>query len=137
MTGVELHVSDFAPVRAFYARLGFETVWEQAPDGHKGYLVLRCENNVIRFWCGNDSVHDHPYFKTFSTAPPGKGVELVLEVENLDALYERLKDDPCLLEPLQQKPWGLRDFRIKDPSGYYLRLTTPHDILAGSDYIIP
>jgi len=26
-------------------------------------------------------------------------------------------------EPLQRRRWGLRDFRITDPDGYYLRVT--------------
>lgn len=26
-------------------------------------------------------------------------------------------------EDLTARPWGLRDFRILDPSGYYLRIT--------------
>jgi uncharacterized glyoxalase superfamily protein PhnB len=28
-----------------------------------------------------------------------------------------------LLEPLRERPWGLRDFRVVDPDGYYLRIT--------------
>jgi hypothetical protein len=26
-------------------------------------------------------------------------------------------------EPLQLRPWGLYDFRLTDPDGYYLRIT--------------
>jgi len=29
-----------------------------------------------------------------------------------------------LAEDLQQRPWGLIDFRLHDPDGYYLRITT-------------
>jgi hypothetical protein len=28
-----------------------------------------------------------------------------------------------LAEDLQERPWGLTDFRILDPAGYYLRIT--------------
>jgi hypothetical protein len=28
-----------------------------------------------------------------------------------------------LAEPLTDRPWGLRDFRVVDPDGYYLRVT--------------
>jgi len=28
-----------------------------------------------------------------------------------------------LAEDLQDRPWGLKDFRILDPAGYYLRIT--------------
>jgi lactoylglutathione lyase len=30
-----------------------------------------------------------------------------------------------LAAPMQDRPWGLRDFRVADPDGYYLRITTP------------
>jgi hypothetical protein len=44
-----------------------------------GGTVMACGNNILRFWCGNDSVHDHAYFKTFPEgAPNGKGVEIVI-----------------------------------------------------------
>jgi hypothetical protein len=29
-----------------------------------------------------------------------------------------------LVEPPLDRPWGLRDFRVADPDGYYLRVTT-------------
>jgi hypothetical protein len=29
-----------------------------------------------------------------------------------------------VVEPIRTQPWGLRDFRIVDPDGYYLRVTT-------------
>ena len=28
-----------------------------------------------------------------------------------------------IAEPLQDRPWGLTDFRIIDPAGHYLRIT--------------
>jgi lactoylglutathione lyase len=28
-----------------------------------------------------------------------------------------------IAEPLQDRPWGLRDFRLLDPDDYYLRVT--------------
>ena len=56
----------------------------------------------------------------------GAGVEIVLETPELDALYERVRRSRYpLAAPLQDRPWGLRDFRVTDPDGYYLRITTP------------
>ena len=55
----------------------------------------------------------------------GAGVEIVLEVDDLDAELERVaRSGHALAEPPRQRPWGLRDFRIADPDGYYLRVTT-------------
>jgi catechol 2,3-dioxygenase-like lactoylglutathione lyase family enzyme len=48
---------------------------------------------------------------------PPVGVELVLEVDDLDAERE-------LTDELTERPWGLRDFRLLDPDGYYWRITT-------------
>jgi predicted enzyme related to lactoylglutathione lyase len=56
--------------------------------------------------------------------PPG-GVELVLEVDDVAAELDRVVAAGWPLEvDLQDRPWGLRDFRILDPAGYYLRITS-------------
>ena len=55
---------------------------------------------------------------------PPAGVELVLGVD--DVLAERdgvIAMGWPLTEELQDRPWGLKDFRILDPAGYYLRIT--------------
>ncbi len=49
---VELHVPDFEKVKKYYGRLGFKVVWERKPEGLKGYLVLKQENNILTFWGG-------------------------------------------------------------------------------------
>ena len=55
---------------------------------------------------------------------PPTGVELVLEVEDVIAERDRvIAAGWPLTEVLQDRPWGLKDFRILDPAGYYLRIT--------------
>lgn len=57
-------------------------------------------------------------------AERGAGVEIVLEVEDVDAALARFeRSRHPLVEPLRTRPWGLRDFRVTDPDGYYLRVT--------------
>jgi predicted enzyme related to lactoylglutathione lyase len=54
-----------------------------------------------------------------------QGVELVIEVEDL--VTERdavLRSGADLSEDITARPWGLEDFRLFDPDGYYLRFTT-------------
>jgi lactoylglutathione lyase len=54
----------------------------------------------------------------------GAGVEVVLEVDDLKAAYARVMGAGVRpVEALHERPWGLRDFRILDPDGYYLRIT--------------
>jgi hypothetical protein len=56
---------------------------------------------------------------------PPIGVELVLEVDDLHADHDRVASAGWALEEdLTVRPWGLRDFRLLDPAGYYWRLTT-------------
>ena len=52
------------------------------------------------------------------------GAELVLEVDDVAAERGRVVAAGWPLhEELQDRPWGLKDFRILDPAGYYLRIT--------------
>jgi lactoylglutathione lyase len=56
----------------------------------------------------------------------GAGVEIVLEVGDeaeLSTLYEHCLARAATIEPLRLQPWGLHDFRLTDPDGYYVRVT--------------
>jgi predicted enzyme related to lactoylglutathione lyase len=56
---------------------------------------------------------------------PPTGVELVLEVDDVAAERDRVVAAGWPLEQdLAGQPWGLTDFRIIDPDGYYLRVTS-------------
>ncbi len=129
-TWVELHVPDFDPVRTFYTHLGFKVLWERPPEEKKGYLVTQLGANILCFWCGNDHVYDQSHFRRFHRdTPPGFGVEIVLSVDDIDELFGRVHGDERVVQPLERQPWcGVRDFRMIDPSGFYLRFTEPFDI---------
>jgi catechol 2,3-dioxygenase-like lactoylglutathione lyase family enzyme len=127
---VELHVPDFKKVKEFYGKLGFGVVWERPPEGFKGYLILRMEDNILCFWAGNEHVYKQEYFSQFpKDSKRGYGVELVLMVEDIETYYQLMKDKVKIFEDLRDRPWGLRDFRLEDPFGYYLRITSKHNIL--------
>jgi lactoylglutathione lyase len=55
---------------------------------------------------------------------PPAGAELVLEVDDVVGERERVVAAGWPLdEDLEDRPWGLTDFRLLDPAGYYLRIT--------------
>lgn len=59
-----------------------------------------------------------------SRRPPA-GVELVLEVDDLAATHSRVTTAGWPVdEDLTERPWGLVDFRVLDPAGYYWRITS-------------
>ena len=129
-TLLELHVPDFEITKTFYEKLGFKVIWERKPEGEKGYLVMKRGNNVLCFWPGNDEIFRQNYFKRFpKETPRGYGVEIVIHVEDVEGMYTKVQDFAEVTDKLMMLPWGLKDFRIVDPFGYYLRITEPHDIL--------
>ena len=126
---IELHIPDFEIAKDFYQRLGFKIVWERAPEGRKGYLVMELEGNLLCFWGGNEQIYSQTYFARYcQDTPRGYGVEIVLQLQDLKAFYERVKEATAILAPLKLKPWGLEDFRFADPFGFYIRATTLHEI---------
>jgi len=128
---VELHVPSFGPVKAFYGRLGFTVAREETAEGGEGYLVLQRGPNVLRFWPGSDAIDRHEHFGSFPRSTRrGYGVEIVIVVEDIDAMYAAARGFARIVSPLRERAWGLRDFRTVDPFGYYLRITELHDPLA-------
>jgi len=56
---------------------------------------------------------------------PPHGTEIVIEVDDLVKERDRIvAAGHPLAEDLTERPWGLTDFRVLDPDGYYLRFTT-------------
>jgi hypothetical protein len=126
---LELHVPEFAPVRAYYGRLGFREVWAIERGGAEDYLVMEREETVLCFWPGNDSIWEQPYFRRFHPdTKRGFGVEIAYPVEDIEDYYRNACTFAAIVEPLVVQPWGRRDFRIEDPFGYYLRVMEPFDI---------
>lgn len=127
---IELHVPDFEKVKDFYGKLGFKVVWERKPEEKKGYLVIKKDDNILCFWPGNENVEKQSYFKSFpSDTKRGFGVEIVIMVTDIDSLYKEAETFCNIVDILEKQPWGLKDFRIEDPFGFYIRFTEPHNIL--------
>lgn len=134
---IELQVPDFKKVKEFYSRLGFKMAWERKPEGFKGYLVLKMKNNILCFWAGNEQVWYQEYFRQFpKSSKRGYAVEIIIMVDDVESFYKKVKDFANVVEELKMQPWGLKDFRIEDPFGFYLRITEHHNIL-DSKYAVP
>lgn len=118
---LELFVDDMAASTDFYGRvLGF-AIGEQQADGYTPmtngdvYLSLNLRANLP---------DEHP-IQAMAGERLGRGIELVLEVNDIEAMYERVSSTNWPLSgELQHQPWGLTDFRLLDPDGYYWRITT-------------
>ncbi|PWU23014.1 hypothetical protein C5B42_04375 [Candidatus Cerribacteria bacterium 'Amazon FNV 2010 28 9'] len=132
---VELHVPDFTAVREFYSKLGFEEVWSNPAQGQSGYVVMKRGTSILSFFCGNDEVYHHPYFQSIPrTTPRGYGVEIAIHIcdEDLEIYFNSVKEripSECIVQTIETKPWGNKDFRLVDPFGFYLCFREPNNIL--------
>ncbi|OAL33938.1 hypothetical protein AYO20_06773 [Fonsecaea nubica] len=56
---------------------------------------------------------------------PMKGIEIVVEVDDLEKERDFIVTQGWKLDAdIQLQDWDLKDFRLTDPDGYYLRFTT-------------
>jgi lactoylglutathione lyase len=120
---LELFALDMEASIAFYTRvLAFELVRHEPGD----YASLRLGGLDLGIGPVAKLPEEGGYFsRDIATLRRGLGVEIVLEVGDVEGCHERVADSGHpILEPLRERPWGLRDFRISDPDGYYLRVTS-------------
>lgn len=135
---LELFVDDLALAEEFYTGLlGFEVV-----DRQPGYTSVR--HGEVTFGLGPvaklPADDDRPwpgpagpqrrfgpgFSRRRLAEDKGAGVEIVLELDDLGrvaSLHDRCLAAGVVVDDLRQRPWGLWDFRVVDPDGYYLRIT--------------
>ncbi len=100
-----------AESKAFYTRhLGFGVTFE-----NDFYLLLHAPDGKTEI---SFLLPEHPSQQPlFRKAFGGEGVYLTLEVEDVDALYEDLKEKLPIEIALRDEPWGDRHFAVVDPNG--------------------
>ena len=112
----EIFPSDLDATIAFYSSvLGFDLVRDDRRSA-SAYVAL-ARGAVLIGAAARPEIADR------SQRRPVVGVELVLEVDDLEADRARVAAAGWPIEEESERPWGLRDFRVLDPSGYYWRTT--------------
>ena len=117
---IELFVDDPARSAAFYTGvLGFEVIRADP----SGYTSVGRPGAIVGLNAASALPHGHPA-KPRGAERRGLGVEIVVMVDDIEAAHRQATTaDPAKLSPLVRQPWGLTDFRVTDPDGYYVRLT--------------
>jgi lactoylglutathione lyase len=122
----ELFVDDVERSLAFYgAALGL-----QPPAGYdpRGYVPVTAGRVRIGLQRHGALSAEHHFRPSYFDGPRGVGVEIVIEVDDIGAAFARAQDAAVThggqLEPLAARPWGQTDFRLIDPDGYYIRVTS-------------
>ncbi len=112
----EVFHQEVSKVVRFYTEILRFEILDHHEDGAPEYATLR--RGGVRVGCCE--------FRDAATGPrrPPRGSEIVLVVDDIEAEYASVRAaGGQLADDLMRRPWGLRDFRLFDPSGQYLRVT--------------
>ncbi|OZU87123.1 hypothetical protein CIL03_18230 [Virgibacillus indicus] len=100
---------------------------------NKSYVSISNGDVVLGLGEMKNLPESHP-LKVSHEQQIGLGVEIVMEVDDVKEFYDKVV---AIRYPIQteltKRPWGLEDFRIIDPDGYYIRITSSRGIGTDSD----
>lgn len=115
-SAISLNVADVAASARWAERhLGFTEV--MSADGFASLAHPSAGFNLIYLATGL------PTFKPESAAGPADGLLVVFTVEDVDADYERLRNEGVtIVTPIETEPWGERYFQMTDPNGVVYQL---------------
>lgn len=104
-----LPVHDLDAVEEFLTVLGADV--RRYDDGYAWVRVADCEVFHLAVHADLD--------------PEVNRSALYLHVPDVDAVHAHLTDHGQAPAPVEDQPWGMREFRIHDPSGNLLRIGSP------------
>jgi uncharacterized protein (TIGR02246 family) len=106
---------DLSGTRAFFESLGFKTgYWSPAQE--RGYAILTREDLELHFF-------SHPHF-----VPADNYAGCYWRVQDADALHGLCStlglpaSGTPSLSPVEDKPWGMREFALVDPNSNLIRV---------------
>lgn len=119
---VELFVENIEESVKFYRDI---LEFSASQERQKHYNSVRKGNVILGLGEMGNLPDYHPLKVSDNSQQVGLGVEIVIEVEDVNDVYNNVveKGYPIQAE-LTERPWGMVDFRIADPDGYYLRITS-------------
>ena len=106
----ELPAADVQKAAAYYERnLGFRVAM-QMPDGQ--YTIVERDGAAIHL------------FKAGEEAQPPVAIHIF--TTEIEALHDEfLRKGALVTQQIEKKPWGNRDFRVRDDFGNVLKFTEP------------
>lgn len=118
-----LIVADVSRSIDFYRSvLGF-TLEQTVPDVEPFvFAILRSGAVEIFLNAPGPAYEEYPAFKD---RPIGGSLTLFIEVEDIRASYDLLKDRVQVVLPLETKWYGLTEFAFLDPDGYVITFAQP------------
>ena len=114
-----LLVSSVERSLAFYTDvLGFARGFSVPPEG--GPLVFASVTSGAIEIFFNDAVNAAKEYPAFAGRPLGATGTMFIEVNGVDALYERLRSKAPVVMEIVTQWYGMREFAVTDPDGYVI-----------------
>jgi uncharacterized glyoxalase superfamily protein PhnB len=109
---ISLETNDLNSTIAFYKdKLGF-TLRGSYPDENPSWAGM--DNGTIVIMFSERNAHSHQMETAFTGS-------LYFYSENIDEVWEALKDVTTVEYPIENFDYGMREFAVYDPNGYLLR----------------
>lgn len=115
---------DITQTKDFYKKLGFKIEYERTEEN---FVFMSFEDSQFMF----EQIHDKGWNTGALEYPLGRGINLSIAVENVEALYETVKNGQMdIYRELTKSTYLVNgiaeeqiEFLIQDPNGYLLRFT--------------
>jgi predicted enzyme related to lactoylglutathione lyase len=124
----QLAVADLAATAAFYGGiLDIPLQRGLTVRGAPEHLFIKQKDWQLIFVEEDAVLSNHPVLEDrFNTYPKGVGMTFHFIVEDIEDVYEAvLSEELDILYPLEEKPYGLKEFWCFDPDGYLIVLEEP------------
>jgi uncharacterized glyoxalase superfamily protein PhnB len=109
-----IHVRDVRATAEWYAAMEFEVIRTNQEDGEMNWVKLRLGNGELMFNAGGKA-----------SADERREVDLYITTENIDEVFERLKNRAEIVEELHDTIYGMREFVIRDCNRFWITFGQP------------
>ena len=112
-----IFVKDIAKTIAFYRQLGFEVTMSVPETGTDFvWVMMACGKVTFMFQTFESLANELPGI----SRKDGASLLLYINVKDIRALFERIKDKVTVLKGLEKTFYGATEFSVKDPNNYVL-----------------
>jgi uncharacterized glyoxalase superfamily protein PhnB len=63
--------------------------------------------------------------KLYSNGLGGSGTQFFVQVDDVDSVWSKVKEKVTVVDPIETKNWGDREFTLKDQDGYLISFYSP------------
>ncbi|MED2794628.1 VOC family protein [Bacillus wiedmannii] len=116
---VKLYVNDIEKSLLFYEEVIGLQLYKRSMH------AARFNHDQFSLLLATDSTLNENHYFYNQKEMKGNGFELIIVVDRIEEVYDRCKEKRCTIqEEIQTYPWDMRGFKVVDPDGYFLRITS-------------